>query len=86
MYVEGEIWKDWLLEVIAMKAKKTAKKPGKRGAEAIRRYPDGDDLRLNPEARVAPRFDAESVAAYTAAAPGKMGFRVIDNRAEENQK
>lgn len=70
-----------------MKTKKTKeKRTEKRNADAVRRYPDGDDLRLDPEARVAPRFDAESVAAYTAAAPGKMGFRVIDNCAEENQK
>lgn len=44
----------------------------------------GTDLRLNPQHRLCPRFDAESIAAYEAPEPGEMGFRVLDNCAEEH--
>ena len=42
------------------------------------------DLRLNPEARLCPRFDAVSIAKFPVADPGEMGFRVVDNCAEEH--
>ena len=42
------------------------------------------DLRLEPEQRVCPKFDAESIARFPLAKPGEMGFRVLDNAAEEN--
>ena len=46
--------------------------------------PGGEDLRLSPEARIAPRFDSASIAKYPVAEPGRMGFRVLDNCAEEH--
>ena len=42
------------------------------------------DLRLNPEQRLCPRFDEESIALHRVAAPGDMGVRVVDNCAEEH--
>ncbi|MBR2048216.1 MAG: hypothetical protein IJ960_06415 [Oscillospiraceae bacterium] len=42
------------------------------------------DLRLDPEARLCPLFDSESIKKFAAPAPGEMGFRVLDNCAEEH--
>lgn len=44
----------------------------------------GEDLRLNPQLRLCARFDGASIAEFPVAAPGEMGFRVVDNCAEEN--
>ncbi len=44
-----------------------------------------ENLRVNPEARVAPAFDAVSVKKFEAPKPGEMGFRVLDNCAEEHE-
>lgn len=44
----------------------------------------GEDLRLNPQLRLCARFDDTSIAEFPVAAPGEMGFRVVDNCAEEN--
>ena len=43
------------------------------------------DLRLNPEARLCPQFDSVSIKKFAAPDPGEMGFRVVDNCAEEHQ-
>ncbi len=43
-----------------------------------------EDLRLNPEARLCPRFDETSIAKFRVADPDEMGFRVVDNCAEEH--
>lgn len=43
-----------------------------------------DDLRISPEKRICPSYDYLSIAAYRVAAPDKMGFRVVDNCAEEH--
>ncbi len=45
-----------------------------------------EDLRLNPEARICPMFDAVSIKKFAAPDAGEMGFRVLDNCAEENIK
>lgn len=48
---------------------------------------DGDDpicYRLEPEKRLAPRFDSCCIAEFPVSRPGKMGFRVVDNCAEDN--
>ncbi len=45
-----------------------------------------DSLRLDPETRLAPRFDSVSIARFPIAAPGEMGFRVLDDFTEEHQK
>ena len=43
-----------------------------------------EDLRLNPEARLCPKFDSESIAKFPVAKRSKMGLRVVDNCAEEH--
>ncbi len=43
-----------------------------------------DSLRLDPETRLAPRFDSVSVARFPIAAPQEMGFRVLDDCTEEH--
>ena len=50
------------------------------------RTPETEDLRLNPEARLCPKFDAVSIAKFTVADQEHMGVRVLDNCAEENIK
>lgn len=43
-----------------------------------------EDLRLNPKARLCPKFDEESIALFPVADPDEMGMRVLDNCAEEH--
>ena len=45
-----------------------------------------EDLRLDPEARICPAFDCTSIKLFAAPDAGEMGFRVLDNCAEENIK
>ncbi len=40
--------------------------------------------RLNPETRLAPRFDSTGIAMFPIAEPGEMGFRVLDDFTEEH--
>ena len=40
--------------------------------------------RLDPETRLAPRFDSASIAKFPIAEPGEMGFRVLDDFTEEH--
>ncbi|MCD7845128.1 MAG: hypothetical protein LUG57_04605 [Oscillospiraceae bacterium] len=61
------------------------KKKGKKSSSVPPR-PIGDNLRLDPEQRLCARFDSESIAKYPVASLEDMGFRVLDNCAEENQK
>ena len=42
------------------------------------------DVRLNPQSRLCPRYDSDCIALYPIARPGEMGFRVLDNFAEEH--
>ena len=51
-----------------------------------KRHPEHwmENLRLNPQIRLCPKFDETSIATFPVAAPGKMGMRVLDNCAEEN--
>ncbi len=42
------------------------------------------DLRLDPEARVCPAFDAVSIKKFAAPDIDEMGFPVLDNCAEEH--
>ena len=46
--------------------------------------PSGE-LSVDPEARVAAKFDAAGIAKFPVAQPGKMGFRVRDDCAEEHR-
>lgn len=48
-------------------------------------YPEGDNVRLDPEKRVCPEYDQHSVKEYDLPSR-EMGWRVIDNCAEENEK
>ncbi len=41
-------------------------------------------LRLEPEKRMCPIFDPVTVAKFPVAAPGEMGYRVLDNFCEEH--
>lgn len=43
-----------------------------------------EDLRLDPEERICPKFDHTSVALFPVADRDKMGVRVVDNCAEEH--
>lgn len=40
--------------------------------------------RLDPETRIAPRFDSTGIARFPIAEPGEMGFRVLDDFTEEH--
>lgn len=42
------------------------------------------DLRLDPESRLCPMFDAVSIKKFPAPDGGEMGMRVLDNCAEEH--
>ena len=41
-------------------------------------------LRLEPEKRMCPLFDPVTIAEFPVAAPGEMGYRVLDNFCEEH--
>lgn len=43
-----------------------------------------EDLRLNPQKRICPKFDEESIAMFPVADREEMGVRVVDNCAEEH--
>ena len=43
-----------------------------------------EDLRLSPELRLCPKFDPTSIAHFHLATREDMGFRVLDNCAEEH--
>lgn len=43
-----------------------------------------DDLRLNPEDVLCPKFDQTSIAMFPVAELDEMGVRVVDNCAEEH--
>lgn len=43
-----------------------------------------EDLRLDPQERICPKFDHTSIALFPVADPGEMGVRVVDNCAEEH--
>ena len=42
------------------------------------------NLRLEPEKRLCPLFDSETIAEFSTAAPDEMGMRVLDNFCEEH--
>ena len=44
-----------------------------------------DNLRLNPEARIAPEFDAVSIRKTRVPEAERTGFRVLDDCAGEHQ-
>ncbi len=41
-------------------------------------------IRLDPQARLCPKFDETSIALFPVAEPGEMGMRVLDDCAEEH--
>ena len=44
-----------------------------------------DCIRIAPEERLASKFDETSIAKFPVAKPEEMGFRVLDDCAEEHQ-
>ncbi|MCD8321588.1 MAG: hypothetical protein LUC89_01705 [Oscillospiraceae bacterium] len=62
------------------------KKKKQRKSKSDPPRPIDANLRLDPEQRLCARFDSESIAKYPVASREDMGFRVLDNCAEENQK
>ena len=52
---------------------------------AVNNHDDGKPfLRLEPEKRMCPIFDPDTIAKFPVAKPEKMGFRVLDNFCEEH--
>ena len=43
-----------------------------------------ENLRLDPEEQLCPKFDSASIAKVRVAEPEDMGVRVVDNCAEEH--
>lgn len=43
-----------------------------------------ENLRLDPEARLCPKFDSTSIAKFPVASADEMGMRVRDDCAEEH--
>ena len=43
-----------------------------------------EDLRVNPDEMICNKFNETSIAEFPVAKPGEMGFRVLDNCAEEH--
>ena len=43
-----------------------------------------ENPRLDPETRIAPRFDSAGIAKFPIAKPEEMGFRVLDDFTEEH--
>ena len=52
--------------------------------EKDRRSSEMPVLRLEPEKRLCPLFDPVTIATFPVAAPGEMGYRVLDNFCEEH--
>lgn len=50
----------------------------------MKKKTETEDLRLNPQQRLCPKFDEESIAMFRVADSDKMGMRVLDNCAEEH--
>lgn len=46
---------------------------------------ESDCIRVAPEKRVASKFDPTSIALFPVAEPEDMGYRVLDDCAEEHQ-
>ena len=49
-----------------------------------KRAGSSDSIRLDPEKRLATRFDSTGIARFPVAEPGQMGFRVLDDCTEEH--
>ena len=43
-----------------------------------------EDIRLDPEQRLCPKFDSTSIAKFPVAPRGAMGVRVVDDCSEEH--
>lgn len=50
----------------------------------MKKKQQNQDLRINPEARLCPKFDQTSIALFPVADRDEMGVRVLDNCAEEH--
>lgn len=45
---------------------------------------DGSQIRLDPENRICPKYNYQSLITFPVAGPGEMGMRVVDDCAEEH--
>ena len=54
------------------------------GDRMKRKRQQTEDLRLNPEARLCPKFDQTSIALFPVADREELGVRGVDNCAEEH--
>jgi len=54
------------------------------GKKKSRKNKQESNPRLDPETRLAPRFDSVGIAKFPVAEPGEMGFRVLDDFTEEH--
>lgn len=50
-----------------------------------KRQPPESDICIDPEQRLVSKFDSVSIAKFPVAEPEKMGFRVLDDCAEEHR-
>ena len=50
----------------------------------MKKAKETEDLRLDPQKRICPKFDQTSIAMFPVAKPDEMGMRVLDNCAEEH--
>lgn len=55
-----------------------------RGESMKKKPTETEDLRLDPEKRICPAFDATSVKLFAAPDRKEMGVYVVDNCAEEH--
>ena len=55
-------------------------------AKKKRRERRESNPRLDPETSLAPKFDSTAIAKFPVAPPGEMGFRVLDDCAEEHMQ
>lgn len=54
------------------------------GGDFMKQIETGTCFRLNPELRLCPKFDSDSIAEFRVANRRCMGMRVLDNCAEEH--
>lgn len=59
-------------------------KTNDKGGMKVKKKVETEDLRLDPEKRLCPQFDATSIKHFSAPDRGEMGVRVLDNCAEEH--
>ncbi len=67
-------------------AKNSKSSASKRTVKSVKVARQTQNLRLNPQLRLCPRFDEKSIADYPVAHKDEMGFRVVDDCVQDNIK